>query len=111
VVTGASDGIGRQVAIELARSGLDVALVARRRERLDALPRDLSDRHQVATRVVAADLASPSGIDAVVAPRPTSRSGCWSRRPAPEPRRPRPGYGPSRRGCGVLDPIPWEGGG
>ena len=30
VVTGASDGIGQQVAVELAKRGLNVLLVARR---------------------------------------------------------------------------------
>ena len=35
VVTGASSGIGRQVAIDLVRSGARVVFVARNKERLD----------------------------------------------------------------------------
>lgn len=43
VVTGASDGIGRAMARAIAGRGLDLALVARRRERLEALAIPLAD--------------------------------------------------------------------
>ena len=41
LITGASSGIGRQAAIEFAKSGADTILVARRKERLDELAKDL----------------------------------------------------------------------
>lgn len=66
VVTGASDGIGRESAQALAESGLHVVLVARRRDRLEALARDLSRDHGVQTQVVAADLGSPEGVARVL---------------------------------------------
>ena len=42
VVTGASGGIGRALALELSRRGARVALVARRRDRLDALAAEIA---------------------------------------------------------------------
>jgi short-subunit dehydrogenase len=63
VVTGASAGIGAEFARAFARHGLSVVLAARRRERLDALARDIEEAHRVATRVVAVDLTQPNGPD------------------------------------------------
>lgn len=61
VVTGASDGIGQAFAQELAALGLNLVLVARRRDRLQQLANELIEQHQIATRVIAADLASNEG--------------------------------------------------
>lgn len=59
VVTGASDGIGRAFARELATAGVHVVLVARREAALTELARELEASHAVTTRVVAQDLARP----------------------------------------------------
>jgi short-subunit dehydrogenase len=60
LVTGASSGIGRELAKALARDGHDLVLVARRRERLEELARELSVEHGVSVRAIAKDLADPT---------------------------------------------------
>ncbi|MEZ6195663.1 MAG: SDR family oxidoreductase [Planctomycetota bacterium] len=65
LVTGASSGIGRALALELARRGASVTLVARREERLRALAEEISTAGGSA-RVLVADLLDPAGRDAVI---------------------------------------------
>ena len=70
VVTGASAGLGTEFARLFARDGHDVVLVARRRERMEALAAELVAAHGITAHVVAADLAdadAPGRIFAEVA--------------------------------------------
>ena len=62
VVTGASSGIGRAMAGELAARGLNLVLVARRQTELAQVAQELGGRYGVETRVVAADLATGAGV-------------------------------------------------
>jgi short-subunit dehydrogenase len=59
LVTGASSGIGAEIARELARRGHGVTLVARREDRLKALAEELSGSHGGRVEVLAADLNDP----------------------------------------------------
>jgi short-subunit dehydrogenase len=56
VVTGASSGIGAEIARQLAGRGLGVTLVARRAERLRALATELHDAHGIRAETIPADL-------------------------------------------------------
>ncbi len=59
LVTGASWGIGWELASLCAADGHDLILVARSAERLTALEKQLSERHGISTRVVPMDLTEP----------------------------------------------------
>src|ERR1700742_1668857 len=65
IVTGASSGIGAEIARELARRGHGLTLVARRRDRLEALAAALADAHGVRAEVVAADLTDADSRAAI----------------------------------------------
>lgn len=58
VVTGASSGIGRDFALQLAQAGLNVVLIARRKDLLDALADEIAQQYRAQTRIIEADLAS-----------------------------------------------------
>jgi short-subunit dehydrogenase len=59
LVTGASSGIGRALAIELARHGVDVVLVARREDRLAAVADEIRKLGRKAVAVVG-DITDPA---------------------------------------------------
>lgn len=59
LITGASAGIGKDLAHVFAREGFDLVLVARREDRLREIADTLSAAHDVNVVVLAADLASP----------------------------------------------------
>lgn len=59
LVTGASAGIGRALAEQLAAEGTNLVLTARRRDRLEDLASRLGSEHGVKTEIAVADLARP----------------------------------------------------
>ena len=66
LVTGASSGIGRELAMLLAREGHSLVLVARRTEPMRALADELHKAHGTSSVVVGADLGQPEGVATVV---------------------------------------------
>jgi NAD(P)-dependent dehydrogenase (short-subunit alcohol dehydrogenase family) len=67
IVTGGSRGIGKAIARELAREGVDVAIVARSREPLEQAARELAQ--ETGRRIIAlpADVTSKAQVDSMVA--------------------------------------------
>ncbi len=63
LIAGASEGIGAAFADEAARRGLDLVLVARRREKLEAAAQALRDAHGVTVLTVSADLGRADVLD------------------------------------------------
>ena len=72
LITGASSGIGATYADRLARRGYDLILVARNRERLDALATRLADETGRSVSVIAADLNDPAASAAQAPSSPTA---------------------------------------
>jgi short-subunit dehydrogenase len=60
LITGASGGIGAEIARELARRGHGVVLVARRKQRLAEIAEEISDEYGVRAETIASDLSRPS---------------------------------------------------
>lgn len=65
LITGASSGIGAEYARQLASKGADVVLVARDRDALEALARQLRSTYRVEVEVIVADLLKPRQRDRV----------------------------------------------
>ena len=67
LVTGASSGIGADIARQLAERGHGVTLVARREERLNALAGEIESKLHVRTDVIACDLSDHAAREQLVA--------------------------------------------
>ncbi|MEH6693668.1 MAG: SDR family oxidoreductase [Hyphomonas sp.] len=66
LITGASAGIGAEFARQYAALGWDLALTARRTDRLDALAQELETAHGISAITIAQDLAVPGAVDAIL---------------------------------------------
>jgi len=67
IVTGGSRGIGKAIARELAREGVDVAIVARTQADLEATARELAGATNRRILPLAADVTSKEQVERVVA--------------------------------------------
>ncbi|UTH43637.1 SDR family NAD(P)-dependent oxidoreductase [Loktanella salsilacus] len=62
LITGASSGIGRELARIHAQRAGDMIIVARRKDELDALKAELETAHGVSVQVIAADLTDAAAV-------------------------------------------------
>ena len=67
VITGASSGLGVVFARKLAARGYDLLLIARRRDRLEAIAREVGQQYHVRAEALAADLTDDAALAAVAA--------------------------------------------
>lgn len=66
LVTGGSSGIGKELAIRLAESGLNIVLIARRKELLEKTAYEIENLYNVETKIIQADLSTDEGLDVVL---------------------------------------------
>ncbi|HZI51665.1 MAG TPA: SDR family NAD(P)-dependent oxidoreductase [Terriglobia bacterium] len=66
IVTGASSGIGRALALECAAAGFDVVLTGRNEQALVEVARECSDRSRVKTDIIVAELARADSTDQLI---------------------------------------------
>lgn len=66
LVTAASKGLGKAIALELAREGADVAIASRSEEALQLAAAEIADESGRAPLIVAADMTSAGDIDRLV---------------------------------------------
>ncbi|XP_055547198.1 inactive hydroxysteroid dehydrogenase-like protein 1 [Wyeomyia smithii] len=62
VVTGCTDGIGKEYAFQLAARGLDIVLISRTSEKLVAAAAEIEQRYHVKTKWIAADFSQGQPI-------------------------------------------------
>ncbi|KAK6463487.1 3-ketoacyl-CoA reductase [Scheffersomyces coipomensis] len=58
VVTGASDGIGKEYALQLASKGLNIVLISRTQSKLELIATDIETKYKVETKIIAFDVST-----------------------------------------------------
>ena len=66
LVTGCTQGIGREYALGLAAIGMDVCLVGRDQKRLKEIQKEIEAVHNVRTKLILADFTDVKGLQVVV---------------------------------------------
>ncbi|KAF8331357.1 3-ketoacyl-CoA reductase [Cantharellus anzutake] len=60
VVTGATDGIGREFASQLAKAGFNVLIISRNEEKLSVVASEIAGKYNIQTKTHAIDFAKPT---------------------------------------------------
>ncbi|KAK3672059.1 hypothetical protein LTR78_008029 [Recurvomyces mirabilis] len=63
VITGASDGIGKEYALQLSKKGFNVLLISRTQSKLDSLATEIKSTHNVDVQTLSMDFAANNDVD------------------------------------------------
>lgn len=66
LITGASKGIGRALAIEFAKRGFSLILIAQNTAELESLQKEVRQHYQCNSKTFSIDLAHPDSVDQIV---------------------------------------------
>ncbi len=66
IVTGCSTGLGVQMAKALANQGAKIVAIARRKDKIDAVAKEISDTYKVETLAVQCDITDTEKVNAMV---------------------------------------------
>ena len=66
LITGASSGVGKEMALEIASKGINIVIVARRKELLEELANEIKEKYEVQTNVIVADFSTEEAIGYVI---------------------------------------------
>jgi short-subunit dehydrogenase len=66
LITGASSGIGYELAILFAKKKTDILIIARNEQRLLNIKKNLENEYQIKVYTVASDLSTPKGVNDVL---------------------------------------------
>ena len=67
IVTGASSGIGLELATQLADASFNLIINARNSEKLKSVEQELKSKHNIQIKIVDADLSESNGIEKIIA--------------------------------------------
>ena len=66
LVTGASSGIGLEIAKVLGSQGCDLVITARRKKQIGISRKELTERHSIDVQVVVSDLSEQVGVENLI---------------------------------------------
>jgi short-subunit dehydrogenase len=62
IITGASKGIGKATAYEIAKNGINVSLIARSFSKIKKISKDINDKYNVETIAIKTDVGNSSEV-------------------------------------------------